>query len=121
MHFRIHQFDLGLALKLWVRVLDTDDGSQSFTRVIPCEVGIIILEQTAAAGVVINCACHRGSQTGQVGTAINGINRIRKGINRLRVGVRVLYCCVNRDIVHFLLDIHHRVQRFPVAVQISYK
>src|SRR5271157_1847776 len=34
LHFRIHQLDLSLAFKLWVRMFDTDYGSKTLTGIV---------------------------------------------------------------------------------------
>lgn len=56
LHFGIHQFHLGLALKLRIGVFDADDSGHPFAGIFTAEVAVGFFEQTAFSGVIIDAA-----------------------------------------------------------------
>ena len=62
----VAELGLGLALELRVDELDADDRRQAFAHVVAGEVGVGVLEDAGAAGVVVERAGQGGAEAGQV-------------------------------------------------------
>ena len=77
----IAQLAFGLAFKLRLGELDADDGRQAFADIIAGQVGFIFLDQLVLAGIIIQDAGQGGTETGQVGAAVDGIDAVGEAVN----------------------------------------
>jgi len=121
LHLGVHQFDLGLAFKLWVGVLDADQGGESFAGIFTGEVGVGFFEQAGFAGVIVDHAGEGHAQTGQVCAAIHRVDGVGKRIDRLVVAIGVLHRNLNANVLDLFFHIEDRVQHFAVAVEVAHK
>ncbi len=122
LHFGVHQFDFRLAFELRVADLDRDNRRQAFPGIVTAEVGVVIFEQAVLAGKIVDRAGDCRAQAGQVGAAVDRVDRVGKRIHRFGIGICVLDGSIDHQAVfHFFLHMHHRVQRFAVAVQVAYE
>ncbi len=121
LHLGVHQLDLGLTFELRVGVLDADDGGHALAGVVTREVGVAVLEQAVAAGVVVDHPGDRRAQAGHVRTAVYRVDGVGEGVDRFGVGVGVLDGDLDADVVDFLLGVEDRVQHGAVVVQIAHE
>ncbi len=130
LHFRIEQFNLRLALKLRVRMLNADNRRQPFQRIIAGEVGFLLLQQVGFARIAVNDAGDGGAQPGQVRTAVRRVNGVGEGQFGLDRRVRVLESHFHTDVVGAALFgrkfdltvcINRLVQRPAVMVQVQHE
>ena len=90
-NLRIAQLDLGLRLELRLLQLDADDRRQPLTHVIRRQIGILLLQQAALAGVVVQRASQRGAEAGEMRAAVRRVDGIGEAEDRLGVIVGVLH------------------------------
>ena len=116
----IAQLLLGLALKLGILDLDTDDGRDSFADILAGQVLVAVLEDLVFAGVFVEGLGHRIAETDQVHAALGGIDIIDEAVFAVGVGVVVLHGDFHIDIVFGALEIHDRiVEGFFVVVEVG--
>ncbi len=88
--FNVAQFALGLAFKLWLVYLDTDDSGQPLPDILPGQVRLAVLYQLVLVGIVVQYPGQRRAEAGKVGATVNGIDAVGKAENRLGEAVIVL-------------------------------
>ena len=130
MHFWIQQFDLGLALELRVRVLDTDDGRQPLQRVVAGEFAIFVFQQTGFARVTVYRARNGRAQSGDMRAAVGRVDGICESqLGRCR-HISVLEGDLDADcvgiafavrILNIALHVNNAMNLAPVAIEITHK
>ena len=83
-NFRVAELGFGLALELRFRHLDADDGGQSFTEVIGADVKLEFVQHPARFRVLLQCQRQSTAETGEVRTALVGIDVVDVGEEVLR-------------------------------------
>src|SRR5699024_11414116 len=61
--------------------------AQSLTDVVTGEVGVLLLQQLLITRVAVDQGGHRGAEALLVGTALEGVDRVREGVDGLLVAV----------------------------------
>src|SRR5262249_19342678 len=115
------EFAFGLAFKLRLREAHADNRDEAFTNVVAGDAGFVFLLFKHAVGgsEVVDSAGQRGTETGEVRTAIDGVDGIREGENVFAVAVVVLQCDFDFDVAALAFHVDRRiVQSLLAAVEV---
>ena len=82
-------------------MLDACDRRQTFPGVITSKIGVRVFEQSVLARIIVDRAGDRRSQSGEVCTTIDSVDRIGEGIYRF--GIRI--CVLQRDFDNRAFDL----------------
>ena len=122
LHFRGHEFVLGLGRELWVRNLDRQHGGQAFARVVAADFDFLFFGEAGGFDIAIERAGHGGAQAGQVGAAVALRNVVGVAEDVLLVGVVPLHGQLNGDVGTLGRDVNHLgVQRGLVTVEVLHE
>ena len=75
----VAELALGLALELGLFEADADDGGEPLADVVAAEVGGVLLDELALAGVVVDGAGEPGAEADEVGAAVGGVDAVGEG------------------------------------------
>jgi hypothetical protein len=98
-------------------VFDADDGGHTLAGVIAGEVGVGFFQQVGAPGVIVDDAGGRSAQTGEVCTAVHGVDGVGKGIDGFIVRIGVLDSDLDANPIHLFFNIENRVKGLAVAIE----
>ena len=90
LHFCGAELRFGLSFELRVNKLDGDDGGETFTHILTGEVRIVVFDRPILAPPVVQRAGERGAESGDVCSAINGVDVVCKCEQCLRPGVALV-------------------------------
>ena len=101
--FRVAQLCLGLSLELGVEQLDADHRRQPFPNVFSGQVGMVVPQELLLAGVVVQGAGYRGTESGEVGAPVRRVDAVGECVDQLRIARVVLQRHLYHGVFHRLL------------------
>ena len=119
-NFRVAELGFGLALELRFRHLDADDGGQSLTEVIGADVEFELVQHAAGLCVLLQCQRQTTAETGEVRTALVGIDVVDVGEKVLRKGRVVRHRYFNGYSIALAADVNHfRNEGLSVRIEVA--
>ena len=99
-HLAVAELGLGLTLKLWLGYLNGDYGCESFAEVLACNLYLCLLNllgnSRVGIGICLQRTCQCGTETGEVCTALDGVDVVDVRVDVLRVVGVVHHCHLDR-------------------------
>ena len=93
LHFSGAELRLCLAFKLWIYELYGDDSRQPFAHIFTSEVWVVVFDRTILSAPVVKRARQRCAESGDVRSAINGVDVVCKREQCLRPRVALILEC----------------------------
>src|SRR5262249_28990279 len=119
LHLAVAELRLRLALELWLRDLDADDGRQALAHVVALKALVVLLQQPVGHRVGVDRAGQGGAQADQMRTALDRVDVVGEGVDALGVAVVPLHGDLDVHAVSRTLQIDHvGVDRRLGAVQV---
>ena len=125
-HLAVAELGLCLTLELWLCYLDRDYGCESFAEVFACDFYLRLLnllrDSRVVVGVSLQCACEGCAETGEVCTALYGVDVVYVRVDVLRVVGVVHHCHFDRYALLLCLQIDYVVEEVcAVAVYVAHE
>ena len=121
-HLGVAEFGLGLALKLWLKHLYRDHGSETLAEVLGLDVDFHFLEHLAILGIFLQGRTQTAAESGEVSSTLNGIDIVDKRIDVLVERGVVGHCHLHRDVALVGADVNHIVDKsFLAGVDVTNK
>ncbi len=106
----VAQLGLGLALELRLAELDGDDRRQALADVVAGEVVVLVAQQLAVPGVLVDQGGQRAAEALLVGAALVGVDGVGEGVDPLAVPAVPLHGDLDGEepVLVLRLDVDHR-------------
>ena len=111
----VAELGLGLPLELRLHHFDGDDGGESLFEVVAGEVVVLLFQYFELARLVVYRARHRGTEAGDVGASLDGVDEVDESVEPFQVGVVVLDGDVHLRLVLFAADDHGALEEHLFA------
>ena len=126
LNLAVTELGLGLSLKLWLGYLYGDYGCESFAEVLACDLYLCLLNLLCngwvGIGVCLECTCQRSTETGEVCTALDGVDVVYVRMNVFRLVGVVHYRNLDRYVVLLCLQIDYIIEKMlAVTVYVAYE